>query len=80
MKIALMAGIGEMFILIKIHQENRPVQMFLCRDEQSKIACAFKMTSMIFGASSSPFIPYSVRNYNATEFEEDYPELARAIK
>ncbi|XP_045445582.1 uncharacterized protein LOC123653632 [Melitaea cinxia] len=79
-KIAVTADIEEMFLRVKIRLEDQPAQMFLWRDGPNEKPRTFKMTSMIFGASCSPFLAHSVRNYNASEFEDEYPEPARAIK
>ncbi|XP_072945690.1 uncharacterized protein [Epargyreus clarus] len=79
-KIAVTADIEEMFLRVKIRSEDQPAQMFLWRDESSEAPRKYKMTSMIFGASSSPYLAHSVRNKNAADYEEGYPEAARAIR
>lgn len=78
--IAVTADIEEMFLRVKIRPEDQPAQMFLWRDESSSEPKKMKMTSMIFGASSSPFLAHSVRNRNAADYENLYPEAATAIK
>lgn len=77
---AVTADIEEMFLRVKIRPEDQPAQMFLWRDyNQKEPPKKMKMTSMIFGASSSPFLAHSVRNRNAMDHAESHPAALRAI-
>ena len=76
--VGVTADIREMFLQIKIREEDQPAQMFFWRGEDRVGAPQkYKMTSMIFGANSSPFIAHSIRNMNAEDHAEEYP---RALK
>lgn len=78
--IAVTADIQEMFLRVKIRKEDQPAQGFLWRGmERSDPPRHFKMSSMIFGAASSPFMAHFVRNYNAEQHGEEYPKALEAI-
>ena len=78
--IAVTADIEEMFLQVKIRPEDQPAQMFLWRGQDRETPPKkYKMTSMIFGASCSPFLAHSVRDRNATLHAEEFPEAERAI-
>ncbi|XP_052749795.1 uncharacterized protein LOC128200431 [Galleria mellonella] len=77
--VAVKADIEEMFLRVKIRKEDQPAQMFLWRTDRRAPPTAYKMTSMIFGAASSPFLAHSVRNRNAQNFASSHPEAHVAI-
>ncbi|XP_059048268.1 uncharacterized protein LOC131843613 [Achroia grisella] len=69
-----------MFLQIKIREEDRAAQQFLWRgDDRINPPQKYVMTSMIFGARSSPFIAHSVRDRNAAERRESHPSAYTAI-
>ncbi|XP_049886650.1 uncharacterized protein LOC126381173 [Pectinophora gossypiella] len=79
-EVAVTADIREMFLQVKIRPEDRPAQMFLWRgNERKKPPTEYVMSSMIFGARSSPFLAHSVRNHNARAHAETHPVALRAI-
>nr|XP_012153196.1 PREDICTED: uncharacterized protein LOC105664201 [Megachile rotundata] len=79
-RIAFTADIKEMFLQIKIRPEDRFAQHFLWRGMDRTIEPReYVMTSMIFGATSSPCSAQYVKNLNAQEFQSKYPEAAEAI-
>ncbi|XP_037299013.1 uncharacterized protein LOC119190698 [Manduca sexta] len=66
--VAVTADIQEMFLRIKIRAEDQSAQQFLWRgNDRTNPPQRFKMTSMIFGAASSPFMAHFVRNHNAND-------------
>ncbi|XP_059047222.1 uncharacterized protein LOC131842668 [Achroia grisella] len=78
--VAITADIREMFLQIKIREEDRAAQQFLWRgDDRINPPQKYVMTSMIFGARSSPFIAHSVRDKNAAEHRESHPSAYTAI-
>ncbi|KAL0902089.1 hypothetical protein ABMA27_000042 [Loxostege sticticalis] len=78
--VAVTADIREMFLQVKIVEENQPAQMFLWRgDDRTSPPKSYKMTSMIFGAKSSPFLAHSVRDHNATKHAIEFPRAHEAI-
>ncbi|XP_059053830.1 uncharacterized protein LOC131848089 [Achroia grisella] len=78
--VAITADIREMFLQIKIREEDRAAQQFLWRgDDRINPPQKYVMTSMIFGARSTPFIAHSVRDRNAAEHRESHPSAYTAI-
>ncbi|KAL0871044.1 hypothetical protein ABMA27_004850 [Loxostege sticticalis] len=78
--VAVTADIREMFLQVKIVEEDQPAQMFLWRgDDRTSPPKSYKMTSMIFGAKSSPFLAHSVRDHNATKHAIEFPRAHEAI-
>lgn len=77
--IALSGDIREMFPQTKIRQEDRDAQRFLWRDDPSKPLLEYRMSSMMFGAVSSPFTAQYLKNRNAEENRDLYPDAADAI-
>ncbi|XP_037298672.1 uncharacterized protein LOC119190571 [Manduca sexta] len=78
--VAVTADIQEMFLRIKIRAEDQSAQQFLWRgNDRTNPPQRFKMTSMIFGAASSPFMAHFVRNHNANVHAQLYPRAAEAI-
>ena len=61
-KIALTADIREMFPQVKIIETDRDAQRFLWRDNPNDDIKIYRMSSMIFGAASSPFTALYIKN------------------
>lgn len=78
--IAVTADIQEMFLRVKIRPEDQPAQQFLWRgNDRENPPRHYKMSSMIFGAASSPFMAHFVRNHNANIHAHKYPQAHKAI-
>lgn len=77
--VAVTADIREMFLQVKIHPNDQPAQSFLWRTDRDEPPKRYKMTSMIFGARSSPFLAHSVRDKNARDFAKTHPHAFKAI-
>ena len=79
-RVAIKADIKYMFLKIKIREEDRNAQRFLWREnEKQKEPREYEMTSMIFGAKSSPCCALFIKNKNALEFKSLYPEAVDSI-
>lgn len=76
---AIMADIKEMFLQIKIREEDRDSLRFLWSQKPQDRVKEYRMTSVIFGAKSSPAIAIFVKNKNAEEHADQYPEAYAAI-
>lgn len=75
------ADIKEMFPQVKIIKEDSTAQRFLWRgNDRKKEPETYEMTSMIFGAVCAPFSAQGVKNKNADEFYDQFPEACNAIK
>ncbi|XP_051162206.1 uncharacterized protein LOC127282148 [Leptopilina boulardi] len=80
-KIAFMGDIKEMFLQIKIREEDQGAQRFLWRGMNRECDPeVYVMTSMLFGATSSPCTAQYIMNKNAKDFETKYPRATKAIK
>ncbi|CAG7821049.1 unnamed protein product, partial [Allacma fusca] len=78
--VAVTGDIREMFPQIKIREEDQAAQHFLWRgSDRDRPPDEYVMTSMIFGAKSSPCSAQYVRDVNAREFQSTNPEAVEAI-
>lgn len=79
--IAFNADIREMFPQIKIREQDRDALRFLWRDvgNTQNAVKEFRMSSVVFGAVSSPFIALFIKNKNAKEYEHQYPAAVHSI-
>ncbi|XP_045772389.1 uncharacterized protein LOC123872262 [Maniola jurtina] len=79
--VAVVADIQEMFLRIKIREAGRDSLRFLWRGEdRKKKPEEYRMTSVIFGAASSPATAIYVMNKNAKEYGKSFPEAVKAIE
>lgn len=79
-EVAICSDIKEMFHQILIREEDRSAQLFLWRNNPEEKMETMVTDVAIFGASCSPAQSQFVKNLNATEFENKYPEAADAIR
>ncbi|XP_067613958.1 uncharacterized protein [Eurosta solidaginis] len=78
--VAVAADIREMFSQVIINKRDQQAQRFLWRDGNANQPVEhFVMQSMVFGAMCSPCIAEFVKNKNAEDFRQQYPEAATAI-
>nr|XP_034830012.1 uncharacterized protein LOC117987161 [Maniola hyperantus] len=79
--VAVTADIKEMFMQVKLRAEDRDALRYLWRGERrdSQPPEEYRMTSLIFGASSSPSTAIYIKNLNAEQHKEAHPEAAAAI-
>lgn len=79
-KIAFSGDIKEMFHQVRIRKEDRVAQRFPWRDMDRNIEPeVYEMQAMIFGSVCFPSIAQFVKNFNAKEFQNRYPEAFTAI-
>ncbi|XP_059061887.1 uncharacterized protein LOC131854763 [Achroia grisella] len=78
-RIALNGDIREMFPQIKIRKEDRDAQRFLWRNEPSQPILEYRMSSMIFGAVSSPCTALYLKNKNALDHKKEFPMVVDAV-
>ncbi|XP_062704158.1 uncharacterized protein LOC134286550 [Aedes albopictus] len=78
-EVAISADICEMFHQILIRPEDRSAQLFLWRDDPSEPFEVFVMDVATFGSTCSPSAAQFVKNRNAEEFAEEFPQAAEAI-
>ena len=76
---AIKGDIHDIFLKVKI-KKDRDAQRFLWRgkDRESE-PDEYVMTSMLFGAKSSPCTALYIKNKNAVGFSDRYPDTANSI-
>lgn len=80
-KIAVNGDVKEMFLQVKIREEDQQCQRFLWRDcDQSKEPTILIMDSMCFGPTDSPAKAQFVKNFHAEKYRERFPEACEALK
>ncbi|GBP13207.1 hypothetical protein EVAR_93159_1 [Eumeta japonica] len=79
-RVAVVADIREMFLQVKIREEDTDSLRFLWRENENEEPKEFRMNSLIFGASSSPCSAIYVKIKNAQEFADKYRDAALAIE
>ncbi|XP_053620234.1 uncharacterized protein LOC128680823 [Plodia interpunctella] len=77
--VAVAADIKDMFLRIKIRVSDRDALRFLWRDETDHAPMEYRMTSLLFGATSSPSTAIYVKNHNALLHQEEFPEAVDPI-
>ncbi|XP_026747153.1 uncharacterized protein LOC113508367 [Trichoplusia ni] len=79
--VAVMADIQDMFLRVKVKEEDRDCLRFLWRgSRRTGKPEEYRMSSIIFGAASSPAIAIYVMNKNAEDFKITHPEAVKAIR
>ncbi|XP_062538392.1 uncharacterized protein LOC134206680 [Armigeres subalbatus] len=76
---AIAADIKEMFHQIEIRPQDRQAQRFLWRNEPSEPFEEFVMDVATFGSTCSPSSAQYIKNKNAYEWRNRFPEAAVAI-
>ncbi|XP_063635689.1 uncharacterized protein LOC134806062 [Cydia splendana] len=77
--IAWAGDIKDMFLRIRIREEDQNALRFLWRESTSEPVKTYAMTALIFGANCSPFVAQFIKNKNAQRFEADMPDAVNAI-
>ncbi|CAG7826219.1 unnamed protein product, partial [Allacma fusca] len=79
-RIGFGGDIQEMFPQTKIIEEDLPAQRFLWREmDRRRAPDEYVMSRMIFGSVSSPCSAQYVKNRNAQDFSEEFPDAVHAI-
>ena len=68
-----------MFHQVHIREVDQGSQRFLGRDQKTGKIITLQMQVMIFGTISSPYVAQEIKNRNAEEFKDEYPEACHAI-
>ncbi|XP_026730254.1 uncharacterized protein LOC113495628 [Trichoplusia ni] len=79
--VAVMADIQDMFLRVKVKEDDRDCLRFLWRGSRGTGKPEeYRMSSIIFGAASSPATAIYVMNKNAEDFKITHPEAVNAIR
>ncbi|XP_062713750.1 uncharacterized protein LOC134290600 [Aedes albopictus] len=78
-EVAITGDIKEMFHQILIRPEDRQAQRFLWRDSATEPVQEYVMDVATFGSTCSPCSAQYVKNRNAEEWKQVYPDAAAAI-
>lgn len=79
--VGVCADIREMFLQVRIRQQDVNSQRFLWRrGDVSRGIDVYVMQAMIFGAACSPSSAQHVKNYNADEHQKTLPDAVKLIK
>lgn len=77
--IAFGGDIREMYHQMKIREEDKPAQLFVFRMKRTDKPDVYIMDVATFGATSSACSAQFVKNLNALEFSDLFPDAAKAI-
>ncbi|XP_062713565.1 uncharacterized protein LOC134290436 [Aedes albopictus] len=78
-QIAFCGDIREMFHQFLIRPRDRQAQRFIFREHPDEDPQTFVMDVATFGAACSPCIAQYLKNKNAKEYAEQFPEAAKAV-
>ena len=81
-KIALTANVEKAFLIISIDDDDRNVLRFLWVDDVTKAnpeIRVFRFAQVIFGVSSSPFLPNAIIKYNLESFLDAHGTVVRFL-
>ena len=78
--VAFKADIKDMYLRIKVREEDRGALKFLWRgSERKKYPEEYEMTCLVFGANSSPCSAIYIKDTNAKVFAVEKPVASRSI-
>ncbi|XP_062703981.1 uncharacterized protein LOC134286385 [Aedes albopictus] len=76
---AAVGDVRKMFHQLLVRQEDRRAQRFLFRTDPEQAPIIYVMDVVVFGTSCSPCLAQHVKNANAEEYKDLYPDAASAI-
>ena len=78
--VALASDISEMYLQIKMFEEDRKYHRFLWRDlDQSRVPDAYEFSSLVFGTSASPFLAQLATQQHAHSLKDRFPKAADTV-
>lgn len=78
-QIAFTADVQQMFHRIKVCLRDQQCQRILFRENPSQPVKTLILDVMAFGPTCSPFVSQFVKNWNAENWKQKYPEAAQTI-
>lgn len=79
-KVAITSDITDMFPSVKIRLEDQYAQLIFYRMKPDEPVRVFRVVSMTQGTICAPSLAQFVKNSNAEQYEENYPEAVKCIK
>ena len=78
--VALVSDISEMYLQIKMYEEDRKYHRFLWRDlDQSRVPDAYEFFNLVFGTSASPFLAQLATQQHAHSLKDRFPKAADTV-
>lgn len=77
--VAVMGDVSEMYHQVSVVEEDRCAMRFLWRSKSGQLQIR-EMCVLPFGATCSPSIAHFVRNLNAEQHQNQFPEAAKSLK
>lgn len=78
-KIAISGDIKDMFLRVKMRDEDQHCQRVLWRDDPNEEPSTYVLQTLTFGATCSPSSAMYAKNINAQKFCDKYPRAVEAI-
>lgn len=79
--VGVCADVKEMYHQVRVREADQDAQRFLWRGgDSTKTPDVYVMTVMTFGSTCSPASAQYVKNVNATEYQDEFPDAADAIR
>ncbi|KAB0798698.1 hypothetical protein PPYR_09691 [Photinus pyralis] len=79
-KIAISSDMEKMYRQIWVHESDRDLQRLLWYDRDTKTMATYRLTTVPFGLSSSPFQAIRTLHQLADDEPENYPVAAKLLK
>ncbi|XP_031338175.1 uncharacterized protein LOC116167075 [Photinus pyralis] len=79
-KIAISSDMEKMYRQIWVHESDRDLQRLLWYDRDTKTMATYRLTTVPFGLSSSPFQAIRTLHQLADDEQENYPVAAKLLK
>ena len=79
-RIALCSDIKDMFLQMRVVEEDLPALRFLSRDSKEEEPSVYQCLRRPFGERSAPTCANYIMRRNAEDFQEQYPAAAEAVR
>ena len=77
--IAITADVRKMFLMIKIHPDDRDLLRFVWEDPEGGNLAVYRHTTLPFGLRCSPYLAIATVQYHADHYVKEYPQITKEI-
>lgn len=77
--IAFTADVKKMFLMIKLHPDNRDLLRFFWEDQVDRSLKIYRFTVLPFGLSCSPYLAKATVQHHVSTYKEKYPHIVEEI-